>query len=229
MSKSKPGEPGSDGARHTNLFSLRAAGTAGLVFTGLLTVSLVLMQKALTTNRNADLVSWFNQEVAPIATLVTLYLIPFAGIAFLWFMGGLRHSAATRNDRLFDTVLLGSGILFVAMLFSAAAVIAALVSRVSESADFMISPDDVRVTRLILFSFSNVFAARAAGVFVMVSSAMFLRSGLLPRWIAVLGIVVAVTMLLGMVFLNLLIYLFPAWICLVSVALLTRLRTSAQA
>ena len=229
MSKSKPGESGTAGARRTNLLSLRAAGTAGLVFTGLMTVSLVLLHRALATSRNADLVVWFNQEVAPAATLVSLYLIPFAGIAFLWFMAGLRHSAATRNDRLFHSVLLGSGLLFVAMLFSAAAVMAALVSRLTESADFMISSGDVRVTRLIMFSFFNVFAARAAGVFVMVSSAMFLRSKLLPRWIALLGIVFAVALLLGSYLLKLLIYLFPAWICLVSVALLARLRTGAQA
>jgi hypothetical protein len=229
MSKSEPDKSDSGGARRTNLLSLRAAGTAGLVFAGLMTLSLVLLNRALTTSRSADLVAWFNQEVAPTATLVSLYLIPFAGIAFLWFMAGLRHSTATRNDRLFDSVLLGSGVLFVAMLFSAAALMAALVSRLTESADFMISSGDVRVTRLIMFSFFNVFAARAAGVFVMVSSTMFLRSKLLPRWIAVLGIVFAVALLLGSYLLKLLIYLFPAWICLVSVALLARLRTDAQA
>jgi hypothetical protein len=229
LSESRLCESGSDGARRYNLLSLRAAGSAGLVFSGLLTVSLVLMHKALATSHNVDLVTWFYQEVSPTATLVSLYLIPFAGIAFLWFMAGLRHSAATRNDRLFDTVLLGSGFLFVAMLFSAAAILAALVSHLTESSDFVISSGDVRVARLMMFSFFNVFAARAAGVFVMVSSTMFLRSKLLPRWIPLLGIVFAVALLLGMSLLRLLIFLFPAWICLVSIALLTRQRTNAEA
>jgi hypothetical protein len=115
------------------------------------------------------------------------------------------------------------------MLFSAASVLAALVSPLTDSADFEISTDDVRVARLMMFSFFNVFAARAAGVFVMVSSAMFLRSKLLPRWIGLLGMVLALALLFGMSLLRLLIYLFPAWICLVSVALLVRLRTGPQA
>ena len=51
-------------------------------------------------------------------------LIPFAGIAFLWFIGVLRDRIGEREDRFFATVFLGSGLLFVAMLFVAAAIAA---------------------------------------------------------------------------------------------------------
>ncbi len=51
----------------------------------------------------------------------SLHLVPFAGIAFLWFIGVVREQLGDVEDRLFSTVFLGSGLLFLAMLFSGAA------------------------------------------------------------------------------------------------------------
>ena len=45
------------------------------------------------------------------------HLVPFAGIAFLWFIGVVREQLGNVEDRLFSTVFLGSGLLFLAMLF----------------------------------------------------------------------------------------------------------------
>ena len=50
---------------------------------------------------------------------LALNIIPFAGIAFLWFMGVLRDRFGQQEDRFFATVFLGSGLLFLAMLFAA--------------------------------------------------------------------------------------------------------------
>jgi hypothetical protein len=62
--------------------------------------------------------------------LLALKLVPFAGIAFLWFIGVLRNRLADLEDRLFATVFLGSGLLFVASLFGAAAVTDAVIQSV---------------------------------------------------------------------------------------------------
>jgi hypothetical protein len=43
--------------------------------------------------------------------LVGLYLAPFAGIAFLWFIAAIRSQLGEREDRFFATVFLGSGLL----------------------------------------------------------------------------------------------------------------------
>ena len=48
--------------------------------------------------------------------------MPFAGIAFLWFIGVLRDRLGELEDRFFATVFLGSGLLFLAMPFASAAV-----------------------------------------------------------------------------------------------------------
>jgi hypothetical protein len=221
------GDPRQERRVRPHLLSVRAAGIAGILFAALVTASIALLSRSYGTDPEGDLVAWFTENVSPTATVVTLYLIPFAGIAFLWFMAGLRDSAAWREDRLFDTVLLGSGLLFVAMMFASAATTAALVARVSESADYALSGDNVRLARLMSFSFFNVFAARAAGVFVMVSSAIFLRTRLMPRWIGLVGIALALVLLLGISFLRFVIYLFPAWAVLVSVAILVLFRQGA--
>ncbi len=57
---------------------------------------------------------------------LALNLIPFTGIAFLWFMAVLRNRIGSLEDRFFATVFLGSGLLFVAMLFVCAAVAGAM-------------------------------------------------------------------------------------------------------
>jgi hypothetical protein len=50
-----------------------------------------------------------------------LNLVPFVGFAFLWFIGVLRDRLGEFEDRFFSTVFLGSGLLFLAMLFASAA------------------------------------------------------------------------------------------------------------
>jgi hypothetical protein len=47
-----------------------------------------------------------------------LTLVPFAGIAFLWFMGVVRSHLGRLEDQFFSTVFYGSGLLFLAMLFT---------------------------------------------------------------------------------------------------------------
>ena len=46
-------------------------------------------------------------------------IIPFAGIAFLWFLAVLRRRIGHGEDQFFATVFLGSGFLYIAMLFAA--------------------------------------------------------------------------------------------------------------
>jgi hypothetical protein len=64
---------------------------------------------------------------------IALNLVPFAGIAFLWFVGVLRDRIGEREDRFFATVFLGSGLLFVAMIFVSAAIAGGLIADQSTS------------------------------------------------------------------------------------------------
>src|SRR5262249_26276215 len=100
----------------------RAAGIAGLVFSTLFVVSILLLYRQPAKGSSAaEIASWYLQHNAKTLGIVGLYLTPFAGIAFLWFVAAVRSRIGIHEDRLFATVFLAAGILFVAMLFAAAA------------------------------------------------------------------------------------------------------------
>src|SRR5258708_17725842 len=96
---------------------------------------------------------------------VALSLVPFAGIGLLWFIGVLRDRLAQREDRLFATVFLGSGLLFLAMLFSAAAVASAIVISFSAMPHERIEAHTFDFARILVSDLMNIYAIKMAGVF----------------------------------------------------------------
>jgi hypothetical protein len=90
------------------------------VFALLLTSAVLLIQWAMP--RDGDPSEWLTQDSRRRAVALAMNLIPYAGIAFLWFIGVIRSRLGDQEDKLFATAFLGSGLLFVAMLFTAAAV-----------------------------------------------------------------------------------------------------------
>ena len=103
----------------------RSAAVAGIAFSVLFAAALVLIHLSvpLDPTDNGD---WLRDGSRRDAVRVALALVPFAGIAFLWFIGVVRDRVGEAEDRFFATVFLGSGLLFVAMLFASAAVAAAV-------------------------------------------------------------------------------------------------------
>lgn len=57
--------------------------------------------------------------------------MPFAGIAFLWFIGVIRDRLGDHEDRFFASVFLGSGLIFLATVFVAMAIAGALLAGAS--------------------------------------------------------------------------------------------------
>ena len=83
-----------------------AASIAGILFSVLFTAALVLVRsQADSGGKNSAVV------------IGGLYLAPFAGIMFLWFVAVIRDQIGEREDRFFATVFFGSGLLFVGLLF----------------------------------------------------------------------------------------------------------------
>ena len=100
----------------------RAAGVAGLLFAALFIGAILLVRsQPAAESSSAEIAEWYLRGDSKRVALVSLYLAPFAGIAFLWFIAVIRSHVGDREDRFFATVFLGSGLLFVAMLFAAAA------------------------------------------------------------------------------------------------------------
>jgi hypothetical protein len=97
----------------------RAAAIAGILFSILFIISLVLIRISVPSNPQ-EAGTWLSRDWRTVS--LALHLLPFAGIAFLWFVGVLRDRIGPYEDRFFATVFLGSGLLFLAMLFASAAV-----------------------------------------------------------------------------------------------------------
>jgi hypothetical protein len=201
----------------------RAAGVAGLVFAVLFTVSFLLVRNHPQADSTAAQVAdWYLDKDKTRVALVGLYLVPFAGIAFLWFAAVIRHNVLAARDRFFDAALMGSAILFIAMLFAAGASGGSLFAAVEFRDAPAPSPDAVGVTRALAYTFFYVYALRAAAVFIVVTSSLGLRSAGLPRWLAVSGIATAAVLLLSVSFVPLVALLFPAWVTAVSIVILRR-------
>ena len=206
-----------DGLRR--LTTPRAAAVAGILFALLFTASLVLLRTAVPADPFAG-TGWIDAGRTRIRVAVAL--VPFAGIAFLWFMAVIRDRLGEHEDRFFATVFLGSGLVFLAMVFVATAIAGAIVAGAAVQEAQGYRPDVVQFGRLIMLQVSNVYALRMAGVFMVSLATIWLRTGLLPRWLAVLSYAGALT-LLTVVSLSLWVVLvFPAWALIVSVLLLVR-------
>ena len=65
-------------------------------------------------------------------------LVPFAGIAFLWFMGVACDLLGHLEDQFFSTVFTGSGLLFLGMVFIWAAIGATIVYGYSMNPELLI-------------------------------------------------------------------------------------------
>ena len=205
----------------TRLRAPKAAAIAGILFSVLLIISLVLILLATPPTPLDDGTGLLSQ--AP-AVLLALNLVPFAGIAFLWFMGVVRDVLGEREDQFFATVFLGSGLLFVAMLFVSSAVTGSLIlltTRLPES-DL---PAVYDLGRIIARETLSTYSIRMAGVFMFSSCTLFLRTGVIPRWTAWLGFGFAAIMLFRIGYINSLgwvMLLFPLWVLLVSLHILTK-------
>ena len=206
-----------DASSKHGLKTPRAAAVAGLLFSVLFLAALVLLLQTVQI-MPTDPGAWLTSDAWKVA--LALNLIPFAGISFLWFIGVLRDKLGQAEDRLFATVFLGSGLLFVGLFFVAASATGAiLVTHVAAPVEF---PTSVTFTfaRSLIFYLTSVYALKMAGVFMLTASTMILRTKFTARWCAFAGYIAAATILVGSQFIPWALFLFPVWVLLVSLNIL---------
>ena len=206
----------------------RAAAVAGIVFALLLGLTLVLLLISAPSDTAIE-GSWLTNASKRATIALALNLVPFAGIAFLWFIGVVRDRLGQREDRFFASVFLGSGLLFVAMLFVGAAFAGGLIANAAARSAAP-GPDTLAISRQITRLFLHVYALRMAAVFTISTATVTLRAQVIPRWIGMLGFAVAAVMLVSVGLSPWLDLLFPAWILLLSADIMrTGLRNSRDA
>ncbi len=208
----------------SSLRTPRAAAIAGIIFSVLLAAALVLLRVSVPANP-ALAGSWLTDSGRRAAVTVALNLVPFAGIAFLWFIGVLRDRIGEREDRFFATVFLGSGLLFVAMLFVAAAIGGGIITGMSSG-----PPPGAAILALgrnVTGTLLNVYSMRMAAVFTLTTVTIARRTQIVSRWLIVAGLATALVLLVGVGISAWAELLFPAWILALSIDVLFHAPVSA--
>jgi hypothetical protein len=200
-----------------NLRTPRAAAFAGIIFSVLLFAVFGLMRLSVPPDP-LERGAWLAGDT----TYVTLAmnLVPFAGVAFLWFVGALRDRLGAREDRFFATVFLGSAFLMLAMLFAAAAVIGAIIIAFLAAPDVLIQSATFHFARGLAHGMVNIYLVKTAAVFMITTSTIALYTRLTPRWLAIGGYVIAAVLLFGSNYVDGSLLVFPFWVLVVSVSIL---------
>ncbi len=153
---------------------------------------------------------------------LALNLVPFAGIAFLWFIGVIRDRIGEFEDRFFATVFLGSGLLFIAMVFAGAAVVGGLLGDPSISEGGVPDPVLWDHERRVTVTLINSYAVRMAAIFIVSTTTIGMRTGILPRWLIVAGFIAGAVLLVGANFSPWLNLFLPIWALVLSIDILVR-------
>jgi hypothetical protein len=139
-----------------------------------------------------------------------------AAIAFLWFIGVLRDRLGELEDRFFATVFLGSGLLFLAMLFASAAVAGGIIVAYGARPEGLLDSATFTFARAVTYETMNLYAVKMAGVFMISTSTLTIRTGITPRWIAFLGFACALLLLFSGRYIDWILLVFPLWVLLIS-------------
>lgn len=204
----------------------RAAAVAGILFSLLLIATLVLMWLSVPS-KPQESGTWLARGWRRVD--LALSLVPFVGITFLWFIGVVRDRLGEHEDRFFATIFLGSGLLFLAMLFVSSAVAGGILAFYGVAPEQLVESGIYTFGRTITYEIMNVYAMRMAGVFMISTSTLSLRTGIIPRWMAILGLALALFLLFTRGYFFWAPLVFPSWVLLISVnILLVNLRRAAN-
>jgi hypothetical protein len=190
---------------------------AGILFSVLLITSLVIVRISIPADPH-DAGTWLAGSWKNVR--LALNLLPFSGVAFLWFIGVVRDRLGPHEDRLFATVFLGSGLLFLAMMFAAAAMAGGIITAYGARPAQLLDSDVYGISRATTYEMLNTYAIKMAGVFMISTCTLFLRLNLAPRWMVYLGYALALLLLLSIGYISWIALVFPLWTLLISVYIL---------
>jgi len=201
----------------SRLTTPRAAAFAGIIFS-LLYITVIILVRTSVPEKPEEMGDWLSTGWR--AVELALNLLPFAGIAFLWFIGVIRDRLGEHEDRFFATVFLGSGLLFLAMLFASAAMAGGILTMYGTSPTQLIVSGIYTYGRMVTYELMNVYTMKMAGVFMISLSTLSLRTGITPRWMAYLGFVLAVFLIISLGLFSWAPVVFPMYVLMISIYIL---------
>lgn len=197
---------------HAPLKTPKAAAIAGMVFSILLIVVFWLLRLSVPADPY-EAGAWLDRSTDNVE--IALNLIPLAGIAFLWFIGVLRDRLGQAEDKFFASVFFGSGLLYLSMLFAAAALIGAVIIAF-HAYPAAVDSTTFRFARAAIYNLVNIYTMKMGAVFMFSTSTVALYTRFVPRWLAWLGYAMSIVVLFGSSFVTWSFLLFPLWVLLAS-------------
>ncbi len=197
----------------------RAAALAGVLFGLLFGTALILIRTALPPGAEEG-AQWL--DAGSHKMKVAAILMPFAGIAFLWFIGVVRDGFGRLEDKFFSSVFIGAALTFLAMMFTAAAIGAGLAASSRDVADAAAHAEVATFGQMVLIALTKTYALRMGAVFMISLATVWLKTGLMPRWLVIVTYVLALGILFASDFSMWMTLAFPVWVLIVSMLLLVR-------
>jgi hypothetical protein len=210
----------SDTAKYARLSSI-----SGVVFAALFVVAIVLVGSTPNLSASdADITAYYASSSTLLAT-VGLYLIPFAGIVFLWHAHCTRLliEARTASPSAIPYGLqLVSGVLFVVLLFAGTASAGAVALLKDLTSAPLPSADFVRGMLAVGYGMVFVYALRGAGMYALTTTTLLRNAMIMPTWLAVVSYLLALFLLLITTLHPAAVLVFPTWVVIVSVVIFIR-------
>jgi len=192
----------------------RAAAIAGILFGILFSLCIINMQLSAPADLT-DMNSWTDTNRSRIA--ISLELMPFAGLAFLWFVGVVRDKMGTFEDQFFATVVQGSGLLFLAMTFCAFAIGAGMLTAYNIGGSQVITSNIYLVNQSIMSQIFSIYGVKMAAVFMFSLSTLWLRTSAMPRALSFFTYLMAIIMFVSLSLSRWMVLLFPVWVLCISI------------
>ncbi|HEY0813167.1 MAG TPA: hypothetical protein VGE11_07780 [Pseudonocardia sp.] len=206
----------------------RIAAISGFVFVVLFVVALVLVHRTPTlSDPDAVYAAFYANGGDQIFVAVGLYLVPFAGIAFLWHMTAIRNILDVLTpapSTMAQGLNLLAGVIFVTLLFAGTAAVGATAFGVYFGHAPVEDPSAARALTGVGYGLVFIFAVRGAGMFAITTTTLLRNTGVLPRIPSVLAYLLAAFLLLAVTNNPFAVLVFPAWVVLISAFLLRHSR-----
>jgi hypothetical protein len=199
---------------------VESAALSGVGAAVLLSLSVYLLGRQPGVTSSTEDMGWYADSGNRFTVFVGLNLAALGAVAFLWFMAVIRRRLGEREDQLFATVFLSSGIAFALLTITAAVCVAAPTLVVHFGNLSSLDQSTLALAHGLWFGLWGVGASRMAGVFMAATSTIGMRFGALPKWLARLGFVLGSLLGVTGAFAGPLDFLFTAWLATVSLTLL---------
>jgi Domain of unknown function (DUF4386) len=161
--------------------------------------------------------------------LIGAYMWVLGALAFLWFATHLRSvlRRAEGGVGTLSNLAFGAGVIYSTLMMASAVAFAAVAYAVAFRDATVSDPDFVKVLPQMAWMILLLGAGFAGLLLVLTASIVSLRTGVLPRWLAWLGIVMAILLLFDVLYVNIVPLL--VWVLAASIVLLMRRGETATA